>query len=238
MASADVDIELEDGEINDLEDGEIDEDILLSTESSNNVFSRLEPRQDLLRDDNNSYGVNNRDFVFHKSGPSPGRWEPQRGSFAPATRARFPREQKRGSPATLRGSRGKAFRGNGRGMMGREKSFLAKRGDSRRCILCLTSTHAKTLCFVEQRIKCVTGNLIPHSANILLRHLMNGTGRAVIQPTCTSVILVKFGALHETLMELKFVIYISKIVLTKVNECLQSNFYNPQPLIYKGLNAL
>lgn len=135
MASADYDIELEDGEINDLEDGEIDEDILLPTESSNDVFSRLEPRQEgtSLRDhqDNaNSHGVNNRDFAFHHSGPSPGRWEP------PSNRGRFPRGRE--SPVTSRG-RGRGFRGNGREMTGRGKSFLARRTSQNRGILYCTN---------------------------------------------------------------------------------------------------
>ena len=136
MASVDYDIELEDGEINDLEDGEIDEDILLPTESSNDVFSRLEPRQeDPLRDQqdsvNNSHGVNNRDFVSHHSGPLPGRWEP------PLNRGRFPRG--RVSPLTARGrGRGRGFRGNGREMTGRGKSFLARKASQHRGILYYT----------------------------------------------------------------------------------------------------
>ena len=139
MAAADCDIELEDGEINDLEDGEIDEEILLSTESSSNVFSRLEPRhEDQLRDqqDNiNSHGVNNRDFVFHRSGPVADRWELQGGSLTPASRERFPRG--RGSLVNVRG-RGKVFRGTGREMTGRDKSYLVKRGGQRRRILYFT----------------------------------------------------------------------------------------------------
>ena len=134
MASADYDIELEDGEINDLEDGEIDEDILLPTESSNDVFSRLEPRQEGTsfrdhQDNANSHGVNNRDFAFHHSGPSPGRWEP------PSNRGRFPRGRE--GPVTPRG-RGRGFRGNGREMIGRGKSFLARRASQNRGILYCT----------------------------------------------------------------------------------------------------
>ena len=70
MTSAECDIELEDGEINDLEDGEIDEDIrdiLLSTESNNNIFSRVEPCA--YPENSNVY------FVHHNLGPSSGRWE-------------------------------------------------------------------------------------------------------------------------------------------------------------------
>lgn len=150
MATADGDIELEDGEINDLEDGEIDEEILLAAESNNiNVFSRLEPRQqDSLRDDNlNSYGVNNRDFGFLNSGPSPGRWEPPGVTFTPPSRERFP-TRGRASPVATRG-RGKAFRGNGREMKGRGKSFLDQRGNSRRRILYFALIYSTTLCFVD-----------------------------------------------------------------------------------------
>lgn len=150
MATADCDIELEDGEIYDLEDGEIDEEILLSTESSSNVFSRLEPRQheDLLRDqqdntDNiNSHGLNNRDFAFYRSSPVDDRWELQGGPLSSASRERFPRGRE--SLVNVRG-RSKVFRGSGREMTGRDKSCLIKRGGQRRRILYFT-----LICFKEE----------------------------------------------------------------------------------------
>ena len=141
MASIDGDIELEDGEINDLEDGEIDEEIFLPTESNSNIFSRLEPRQpDPLREQRvfpenlNSLELNSRDFVSHNSGPLPARWNPRGGSLI-SSRGRFPRG--RASPGTARG-RGKTFRGNGREMIGRGKPFPSKRENTRRCILYFT----------------------------------------------------------------------------------------------------
>lgn len=150
MATADCDIELEDGEIYDLEDGEIDEEILLSTESSSNVFSRLEPRQHehLLRDqqdntDNvNSHGLNNRDFAFYRSSPVDDRWELQGGPLSSASRERFPRGRE--SLVNVRG-RSKVFRGSGREMTGRGKSCLIKRGGQRRRILYFT-----LICFGEE----------------------------------------------------------------------------------------
>ena len=136
MATEDGEVELEDGEINDLEDGEIDEDVLLAEESNNNnIFSRLEPREreSLVRDQHltdNSYGAKSRDCSFQDSSPPPGRWGIRGGS----SRGRFPRG--RVSP-TVRGSRArKGFPGNGREMMGRGKTFPAvKRGSPRTCIL-------------------------------------------------------------------------------------------------------
>ena len=136
MATEEGEVELEDGEINDLEDGEIDEDVLLVAESNNNVFSRLEPRQrdSLLRDqqlNENCYGAKNRDLGFQGSIPSPDRWDTRGGS----SRGRFPRG--RASP-TIRGGRSrKGFPGNGREMMGRGKPFPLKRGSPRTRILCL-----------------------------------------------------------------------------------------------------
>ena len=138
MATEDGEVELEDGEINDLEDGEIDEDVQLAAESNINVFSRSEPRQhdSFLRDEHlndNFFGVKGIDFGFQDSSPPvpPGWWDTRIGS----SRGRFPRA--RASP-TARGSRPrKGFSGNGREMTGRGKAFLAKRGSPRTRILCL-----------------------------------------------------------------------------------------------------
>ena len=141
MAAEIGDVELEDGEINDLEDGEIDEDILNAAESNNSVFLPLEHRRQrdsFVRDqhlslNDNSYAEKNRDFGFQDSSPQPDRWETRGMS---SLRGRFPRA--RGS-ATLRGSRtrGKGFRGTGRRMMstGRGKAFPTKRGSTRSRIL-------------------------------------------------------------------------------------------------------
>ena len=134
MASAECDIELEDGEINDLEDGEIDEDILLPTESNNNVFSRLEPRQHAYPENSNSQGVISRDFVHHNLGSSSGRWETHGGPITPS-RGRFPRGRTT-PPGVVRGGREKSsYRGNGRQVMGRGKPFAGNRGNTRKCIL-------------------------------------------------------------------------------------------------------
>lgn len=140
MAEADRDIELEDGEINDLEDGEIDEDIgiLLSAEASNNVLRRLEPRHvKSSSEKQDSYGVggNDRNFVFQSSGPPPDRREPQVGSFGPPSRGRYPR--RRGA-TTVRGRGKNHFRGNELGVTGRGKAALGKRPIQRRCILYFT----------------------------------------------------------------------------------------------------
>jgi len=128
MASAECDIELEDGEIIDLEDGEIDEDIrdiLLSTESNNNI-SRVEPQA--YSENSNVY------FVHHNLGPSSGRWETQGGPITPS-RGRFPRGRTT-PPGVMRGGSGKSsHRGNGPQVMDRGKSFAAKRGNTRKCIL-------------------------------------------------------------------------------------------------------
>ncbi|XP_068711250.1 zinc finger C3H1 domain-containing protein-like isoform X2 [Montipora foliosa] len=132
MAMVDGGLELEDGEIDDLEDGEIDENVPLSTEASNNVFSRLEPRNgdsfsEKLQD---SQGVNSRDFVFQSSVPPSGPWEQQGTSFSSLSRSRFRRGRE--TPAIARG-RGKGrFRGNEREMMGRSKSSSGKRFSQRR----------------------------------------------------------------------------------------------------------
>lgn len=140
MATEDGEVELEDGEINDLEDGEIDEDVLLAAESNNNVFSRLEPRDSLLRDqylnlNDNSYGAKNRDFGFQDSSPPPDRWITRGGS----SRGRFPRG--RASPTMRAGRARKGFPGNGRETMGRGKTFPAKRGGPRTCILCFLNLY-------------------------------------------------------------------------------------------------
>lgn len=141
MASEIGEVELEDGEINDLEDGEIDEDILLATESNNSVFLPLEHRQrdSLLRDqhlNDNSYAEKNRDFGFQDSSPPPDRWDTRGVS---SSRGRFPRAR---ASVMVRGSRtrGKGFRGTGRGMisMRRGKTFSAKRGNPRSRILWFT----------------------------------------------------------------------------------------------------
>ncbi|XP_067021110.1 zinc finger C3H1 domain-containing protein-like isoform X4 [Acropora muricata] len=134
MAEADRDIELEDGEINDLEDGEIDEDIgiLLSAEASNNVLRRLEPRHvksSSEKQDSHGIGGNDRNFVFQSSVPPPDRREPQGGSFGPPSRGRYPR--RRGT-TTVRGRGKNHFRGNELGVTGRGKAALGKRPIQRR----------------------------------------------------------------------------------------------------------
>ena len=130
--------ELEDGEINDLEDGEIDEDILHAAESNNSVFLPLEHRQrdsTFVRDqhlNDSSYAEKNRDFGFQDSSPPPNRWDTRGAS---SSRGRFPRAR---ASATARGSRtrGRGFRGTGRHTStGRGKTFPAKRGSQRSGIL-------------------------------------------------------------------------------------------------------
>ena len=127
MASAECDIELEGGEIIKLEDGEIDEDIrdiLLSTESNNNIFSRFAPQRE------NS----NVCFLQNNLGPSSGRWETHGGPITPS-QGRLPRGRTT-PPGIMRGGRGKSsYRGNGRQVMDRGKSFAAKRENTRKCIL-------------------------------------------------------------------------------------------------------
>lgn len=140
MAETDRDIELEDGEINDLEDGEIDEDtgILFSAEASNNVLQRLEPRDvksSSEKQDSRGVGGNDRNFVFQSSVPPPDRREPQDGSFSLPSRGRYPR--RRGA-MTVRGRGKNHFRGNELGVMGRGKAVLGKRPTQRRCILYFT----------------------------------------------------------------------------------------------------
>ena len=137
MAAEIGEVELEDGEINDLEDGEIDEDILHAEESNYSVFLPLEHRQrdSFVRDqhlNDNSYAEKNRDFGFQGSSPPPNRWDTR---DAPSSRGRFPRAR---ASATARGSRtrGRGFRGTGRHMStGRGKTFPAKRGSQRSRIL-------------------------------------------------------------------------------------------------------
>lgn len=127
MASEDGQVELEDGEINDLEDGEIDEDVLLAAES----LSRLEHHQQhSVRDqhsNDNSYEAKSRDFGFQESNVPPHRWV-TRGGYLNSSRGRFPRD--RAIPMARGRGRGKVFRG-----IGREKTFPAKRGNPRRRIL-------------------------------------------------------------------------------------------------------
>ena len=131
MASAECDIELEDGEIIDLEDGEIDEDtrdqrrdILLSTESNTNIFSRFETQ----RENSNVY------FVHHNLGPSSGRWETHGGPITPS-QGRFPRGRTT-PPRIMGGGSGKSsYSGNGPQVMDRGKSFAARRENTRKCIL-------------------------------------------------------------------------------------------------------
>ena len=129
MTSAECDTELEDGEINDLEDGEIVEDIgdiLQSTESNKNIFSRVEPYA--YPENSNVY------FVRHNLGPSSGRGETHGGPITPS-RGRFPRGRTT-PPRIMRGGSGKAsYRGNGPQVMDRGKSFAAKRENTRKCIL-------------------------------------------------------------------------------------------------------
>lgn len=138
MASEIGEVELEDGEINDLEDGEIDEDILHVAESNNSIFLPLEyrrQRDSFVRDqhlNDNSYGEKNRDFGFQDSSPPPNRWDTRGVS---SSRGKFPRAR---ASATVRGSRtgGRVFRGTGRHMStGRGKTFPAKRGSQRSRIL-------------------------------------------------------------------------------------------------------
>jgi len=139
MAAEIGEVELEDGEINDLEDGEIDEDLLPVAESRNSVFLPLEHRRQrdsFIRDqhlNDNSYAEKNRDFGFQVSNPPPDRWETRGVS---SSRGRFPRTR---ASATARGSRtrGRGFRGTGRHMIptGRGKAFPAKRGSTRSRIL-------------------------------------------------------------------------------------------------------
>lgn len=139
MAAEIGEVELEDGEINDLEDGEIDEDILHVAESKNSVFLPLErrcQRDSFVRDqhlNDNSYAEKNRDFGFQGSSPPPDRWETRGVS---SSRGRFPRSR---ASATVRGSRtrGRGFRGTGRHIIstGRGKAFPAKRGSTRSRIL-------------------------------------------------------------------------------------------------------
>jgi len=138
MASEIGEVELEDGEINDLEDGEIDEDILHAGESNNSIFLPLEyrrQRDSFVRDqhlNDNSYGEKNRDFGFQDSSLPPNRWDTRGVS---SSRGKFPRAR---ASATMRGSRtrGKVFRGTGRHMStGRGKIFPAKRGSQRSRIL-------------------------------------------------------------------------------------------------------
>lgn len=138
MASEIGEVELEDGEINDLEDGEIDEDILHAAESNNSIFLPLEyrrQRDSFVRDqhlNDNSYGEKNRDFGFQDSSPPPNRWDTRGVS---SSRGKFPRAR---ASATVRGSRtgGKVFRGTGRHIStGRGKTFPAKRGSQRSRIL-------------------------------------------------------------------------------------------------------
>ena len=127
MASAESDRELEDGEIIELEDGEIDEDIrdiLLPTESNNNIFSRFEPQ----RENSNVY------FVHNNLGPSSGRWDTHGGPITPS-QGRFPRGRTT-PPGIMRGGSVKSsYRGNGRQVLDRGKSFAAKRQNTRKCIL-------------------------------------------------------------------------------------------------------
>ena len=139
MAAESGEVELEDGEINDLEDGEIDEDILNAAESSNRIFLPLEHRRQrdsFVRDqhlNDNSYAEKNRDFGFQESSPPPDWWE----THGASSRGRFLRTR---ASATVRGSRprGKGLRGTGRHMIstpGRDKAFPAKRGSTRSRIL-------------------------------------------------------------------------------------------------------
>ena len=123
MTSTECDIELEDGEKNDLEDGEIDEDIreiLLSTESNNNIFSRVEP----YTENSNVY------FIHHNLGSSSRRQETQDGPITPSRPSgRFPRRRTT-PPGVMRGGSG-----NGPQVIDRGKSFAAKRENTRNCIL-------------------------------------------------------------------------------------------------------
>ena len=128
MTSAECDIELEDGEINDLEDGEIDEDIrdIPQSTESNNIFSRVEPYA--YPENSNVY------FVHHNLGPSSGGWETHGGPITPS-RGRFPRGRTT-PPGVMRGGSGKSsYRRNGPQVMDRGKSFAAKRENTRKCIL-------------------------------------------------------------------------------------------------------
>ena len=141
MTSAECDIELEDGEINDLEDGEIvEEDILQCTESNNNIFSRVEPYA--YPENSNVY------FVRHNLGPSSRRWETHGGPITPS-RGRFPRGRTT-PPGIMRGGNGKSsYRGSGRQVMDRGKSFAAKRENTRKCILLFS------YCVVRNFLLCV-----------------------------------------------------------------------------------
>ena len=103
MAMVDGGLELEDGEIDDLGGWRDRWECTLSTEASNNVFSRLEPRNgdsfsEKLQD---SQGINSRDFVFQSSVPPSGPWEQQGTSFSSLSRSRFRRGRE--TPAIARG---------------------------------------------------------------------------------------------------------------------------------------
>lgn len=126
MASEDRELELEDGEINDLEDGEIDEDVPSARESNNNDLYLLTHRHDQHStreqySSDNPFETKIRDFGFQQFNPPPDRWETRGGSFG-SFRGRFSRQRGRG--------RGKVFRGNGR-----EKTYPTRRGNMRRRIL-------------------------------------------------------------------------------------------------------
>lgn len=126
MASEDRELELEDGEINDLEDGEIDEDVTSARESNNNDLYLPTHRHDQYStreqySSDNPFDTKIRDFGFQQFNPPPDRWETRGGSFG-SFRGRFSRQRGRG--------RGKVFRGNGR-----EKTYPTRRGNMRRRIL-------------------------------------------------------------------------------------------------------
>ena len=130
MASTELDVELEDGEINDLEDGEIDEGAYFPGES---IFSRLEPRQEDFCDELShvSFEPKLRELPFHNIQSSTRRWKSVTTNFARGRHSKGrPGYSSRASKERLKPSRECA-----REQLVPGKSFYRRKDSYRRRIL-------------------------------------------------------------------------------------------------------